>query len=90
MPPSLTLSIIRYGLWVKWSNPGKEIAPSSTPWCSSYRKGNLQVTLDYGCQLFLYSCFTRVFLYLFRIKNFEYVKILSHCFIIALYGINHT
>ena len=31
---------------VKWSNPGKGVAPSSTPWCSSYRKGRLRVTLD--------------------------------------------
>ena len=24
---------------VKWSNPGKGVVPSPTPWCSSYRKG---------------------------------------------------
>ena len=24
------------------------VAPSPTPWCSSYRKGSLRVTLDYG------------------------------------------
>ena len=45
---SLTLSIIRYGSRVKWSNPGNGVAPSPTPWCSSYRKGSLRVTLDYG------------------------------------------
>ena len=44
MPPCLTLSVIRYGSRVKWSNPGKEVAPS-------YRKGSLWVTLDYGHQL---------------------------------------
>ena len=27
MPPCLTLSIIRYGSTVKWSNPGKGVAP---------------------------------------------------------------
>ena len=27
-------------------------APSPTPWCSSYRKGSLRVTLDYGRQLY--------------------------------------
>ena len=27
--------------------------PSSTSWCSSYRKGSLRVTLDYGRQLYL-------------------------------------
>ena len=30
------------------SNPGNGVAPSPTPWCSSYRKGSLRVTLDYG------------------------------------------
>ena len=33
--------------WRDW------IAPSPTPWCSSYRKGSLWVTLDNGCQLYL-------------------------------------
>ena len=28
------------------------VAPSPTPWCSSYRKGSLLVTLDYGRQLY--------------------------------------
>ena len=23
-------------IMVKWSNPGNEVAPSPTPWCSSY------------------------------------------------------
>ena len=36
---------------VKWSNPGKRVVPSPTPRCSSYRKGILWVTLDYGRQL---------------------------------------
>ena len=39
MHPCLTLSIIRYESRVKWSNPGKGVAPSPTPWCSSYGKG---------------------------------------------------
>ena len=29
------------------------VAPSPKPWCSSYRKGSLRVTLDYGRQLYL-------------------------------------
>ena len=45
IPPCLTLSIIRYGSRVKWSNPGKGVAPP-TPRCSSYRKRSLRVTLD--------------------------------------------
>ena len=28
------------------------VAPSTTPWCSSYQKGSLPVTLDYGRQLY--------------------------------------
>ena len=31
------------------------VAPSATPWCSSYRKGSPRVTLDYGRQL-TYIC----------------------------------
>ena len=38
IPPCLTLSNIRYVSRVKWSNPGKGIAPSPTPRCSSYGK----------------------------------------------------
>ena len=53
MPPCLTLSIIRYGSRIKWSNPAKGLEPSPTPWCCSWWKGNLQVTLDYGRQLYL-------------------------------------
>ena len=50
-PPCLTLSIIMKGSRVKWINPRKGVGPSPTPWCSSYRKGSLRVTLDYGRQL---------------------------------------
>ena len=52
MPPCFTLSIIRCGSRVKWSNPGKGVAPSPTPWCSSYWKGTLWVTLDYSRKLY--------------------------------------
>ena len=38
MPPCLTLCIIRYGSRVKWSNPGKGVAPSPTLWCSKLSK----------------------------------------------------
>ena len=41
MPCCLTLSIIRYVSRVNWSNPGKEVAPFPTHWCSSYWKGRL-------------------------------------------------
>ena len=34
------------------------VAPSPTHWCSSYRKGSLRVTLDYGRQLLLHNKIT--------------------------------
>ena len=36
MSPCLTLSIIRYGSRVKWSNTRNGVAPSPIPQCSSY------------------------------------------------------
>ena len=49
------LNTQHFKVWIKgkWSNPGKGVAPSPTPWCSSYQKGSLRVTLDYGRQLYL-------------------------------------
>ena len=32
IPPSLTVSIIRYRSRVKWNNPGNGVVPSRTPW----------------------------------------------------------
>ena len=54
IPPCLTLNNIRYVSRLKWSNPKKGVAPSLTPRCSSYWKGNLLVALDDSCQLYLY------------------------------------
>ena len=48
--PSLTLSNIRYLSRIKWSNPGKGVAPSLSPRCSSYWKGSLLVAHVYGRQ----------------------------------------
>ena len=54
IPPCLTLSIIRYVSRVKWSNPGKGVAPFPTPRFSSYWKGSLWVALDYSRRLYFY------------------------------------
>ena len=43
----LTLSNIRYVSSVKCKNPGKGVAPSFTPRCSSYWKGSFLVALHY-------------------------------------------
>ena len=57
IPPQL--SIIKYGLRAKWNNPGKGVVSFPTSRCSSYWKGSLRVTLDYGRQLYFYLYFTR-------------------------------
>ena len=74
IPPCLTLSNIRYVSRVKWSNLGS----------SSYWKGSLLVTLDYGHQLCFTSQWicTNLFLYFrcifafFKIKSYNRPKIL--------------
>ena len=43
-PSCLTLSIIMYVSRVKWSNPRMGVAPSLTPWCSSYWNESIRVT----------------------------------------------
>ena len=66
---SLLNTGIRYVSRVKWSNPGKGVAPSPTPRCSSYWKGSLLVALDYGRQLYLYLCIKIWFV--FRLSFFK-------------------
>ena len=63
-PPCFTRSIIRYVSRVKWSNPGKGVAPFPTHWYSSYRKGSLRVTLDYSRHLYFMKKY-------FSIKTFS-------------------
>ena len=50
------LNTQHYKVWIKGKvEPSREgVAPSPTSWCSSYRKGSLRVTLDYGRQLYFY------------------------------------
>ena len=38
----------------KWSNPGKRVAPSSTPRCSSYWKASLGVIFDNSRTIYIY------------------------------------
>ena len=52
--PMLKIQYYKVRTKVRCSNQGEKIDPSLTPWCSSYRKGGLRVTLDYGRQLYLY------------------------------------
>ena len=55
------LNTQHYKIWIKWRNPGKGVVLFPTPWCSSYQKGSLRVTLDYGRQLY----FLYIYIYYF-------------------------
>ena len=44
---------------LKWSNPGKGVAPSLKFWCNSYQKGSLRVTLNYSHQLY-FTLYTEI------------------------------
>ena len=57
--PCLILSNIRYVSRVKWSNPGRWVAPSSSFRCSSNWKGSLLFALDYGRQIYLLTYYTQ-------------------------------
>ena len=49
----------------------KGVAPSPTHWCSSYRKGSLRVTLDYGRQLyFTYLLYIYIYIYIYIYQGF--------------------
>ena len=50
------LNTQHYKVWIKGKveQSREGVAPSPTHWCSSYRKGSLQVTLDYGRQLYFF------------------------------------
>ena len=41
-------------VWIKgeWSNPEKGVAPSPTPWCSSYWKGSFWVAINYSWPIY--------------------------------------
>ena len=75
IPPCLTLNNIRYVSSVKWSNSGKGVAPSPTPWCSSYWKGSLLVILEYGRQHVQFS------MYVFVIRNLYHTHTHTHPYI---------
>ena len=48
-------TVIGYSCQIYFYTPGKGVAPSPTPRCSSYQKRSLRVVLDYGHQQqFLY------------------------------------
>ena len=66
----------------------KGVAPSPTHWCSSYRKGSLRVTLDYGRQLYFYCYLTswKIFVPAFYPSYFirRFVQIVLVCTVTLL------
>ena len=46
---------------MKWSNPGKEVAPSPTPRCSSFWKGSLYISQTMHESFKLNKHFSRYF-----------------------------
>ena len=46
----------------------KGVVPYPTHWCSSYRKGSLRVTLDYGRQLYFYL-YIYIYIYIQNMKE---------------------
>ena len=60
---------------VKWGNSGNRVVPSPTPRCSSYWKGSLLVTLNYGCQLYFFTyIYTAMFLLICLISCFKHLN----------------
>ena len=72
IPTYLTLSNIRYVSRVKWSNPGKGVAPSPTLRCSSYWKRSLLVgPLDYSCQLYFMYIYIYIYMSVCEGESFD-------------------
>ena len=68
MPPGVTLSIIRYGLRVKWNNPGKEETPFPTHRCNSYWKGAFglhSTTSPTSLTLYIKAQYIYIYIYLY-------------------------
>ena len=65
IPPCLTLRIIRYVLRVKWSHPGKRVAPSTTSRCSTYWKGAFGLPLTTVTNFTFIDNMDLLFLFLF-------------------------
>ena len=84
MPPCLTLCILRCRWRVKWSNPGKGVVPSPKPWCSSYWKRSIRVTLDNSHQLYLLYLFWCFHLFFWAPTSFDVPTFLILLPILAL------
>ena len=71
IPPCLTFSIIKHGSRVSGAIQRKWVAPFPTPQCRSYKKRNLQVTIDYGRSTYLtLSIYLSIYIYIYKLLFF--------------------
>ena len=68
---------------VKWSNPRKGVAPSSTPRCSSYLKGSILVALDYGRQFYL---LLMLIVIVYLLPSFWFYRFGLECIVVILFS----
>ena len=70
------LNIQHYKVWIKGKieQSREGVAPSPTPWCSSYRKVSLRVTLDYGRQLYFYL-YIYIYIYMLCLNSSEVIPL---------------
>ena len=66
---------------------GNGVAPSPTPWCSSYWKGSLRVILDNSHQLFFVTFYLYIFYLLLCLFTYLFIQLLfiKFLFIVIFY-----
>ena len=65
MPLSLTLSIIRWGSRVKWSDTENGVAPYPTSWCSSYWTGAFRFPLTKVANFTYLLVYIYIYIYIY-------------------------
>ena len=90
------LNTQRYKVHIK-GNPGKGVASSPTPRCSSYRKGSLLVALDYGRQLYFFYLSLPIYIYIYitvcsylSIYQSIYLSLFLSFHLFLVWGLLHT
>ena len=61
----LNIQYSKVWIKVKWSIPGKGVASFPTPWCSSYWKGSLQLSLVNNRPTYLTDTYIYIYIYIY-------------------------